>query len=65
MTERTADYWLKKAEQTRAKAEQTDDADAKATLLYVADNYERMAQRIEGRESRENTSSKKKPPAGR
>ena len=39
---RAAEYWTRAAE-TRARAEATDDQDARAALLQAADTWERMA----------------------
>jgi hypothetical protein len=42
-------HWLDRAKETRALAEQTDDPEAKRTMLKNADDYERLAQRAEER----------------
>jgi hypothetical protein len=42
-------HWLDRAKEARALAEQMDDPEAKRTMLKNADDYERLAQRAEGR----------------
>ena len=38
-------YWRSRAEEARTIAEQTDDPDAKRTILDIVAGYERMAAR--------------------
>jgi hypothetical protein len=49
---RTAQYWRARASETRNLAGSLHDDEAKATLLDIADRYERMARRSEAREAR-------------
>ena len=44
-----AEYWLGRAEEARAQANQTRDPDAKRTLLEIADNYQQLAEQAEAR----------------
>ena len=43
-TNYTADYWLQRADEARAQAEQMSDPRAKQQLLDIAAAYEQMAQ---------------------
>ena len=42
-------HWLNRAKEARALAEQIDDPEAKRTMLKIADDYERLAQRAQER----------------
>jgi hypothetical protein len=42
-------HWLQRAQETRRLAESISDAEAKATLLSIAEEYERLAQRAANR----------------
>jgi hypothetical protein len=42
-------YWRQRAEEIRATAQKLADADAKETLLKIADDYERLAERAMAR----------------
>ncbi len=42
-------HWLDRAKEARALAEQIADAEAKRTMLGIADDYERLAQRAQER----------------
>jgi hypothetical protein len=53
--ERTAAYWLQKAEAARARAAEMHEAAARATMLDVAAKYDAMAGQAEGREVRART----------
>jgi hypothetical protein len=61
---RTSKYWRSRAQETRTLAASMHDDEAKATLLDIADRYERMARRSEAREAREGWSrpSRTRPP---
>jgi hypothetical protein len=63
---RTAKYWRSRAEETRTLAVSMRDEEAKATLLDIADRYERMARRSDARESREGWGQppRTRPPRG-
>jgi len=39
-------YWQSRAEEVRAKADAMHDASAKATMIMIAEKYERMALRM-------------------
>jgi hypothetical protein len=43
------DHWRQRAEELRVIAESTKDADAKAVLLRIVADYERLAERAERR----------------
>lgn len=45
----TPEYWLMRAEEARAIANQIDDAEAKEAMLAVAESYEKLATRAEKR----------------
>ena len=59
MPERSADYWLKKAEEARTRAAGMHSQDAIDTMLDIAARYDAMAQQAE--EVRARTKSKKPP----
>jgi hypothetical protein len=42
-------HWRDRAQEMRALAAQTDDLDARASMLTVADEYEKLARRAEER----------------
>jgi hypothetical protein len=42
-------HWVDRAKEARAVAEQIDDPEAKRTMLGIADDYERLAQRAQER----------------
>jgi hypothetical protein len=42
-------HWQDRAENMRALAEQMQDADSKQSMLNIADEYEKLAKRAEGR----------------
>ena len=44
-------HWRQRAQETRAEADQTDEPDAKATLLEIAAAYERLAVLAEKRDT--------------
>lgn len=60
MTEQTSAYWLNKAEEARTRADQMHSDTSKTTLLDIASKYDQMAQRAEGRDDRQRTSTKKR-----
>ena len=43
------EHWLARAEEARILANQMNDAEAKVAMLRIAEDYERLAQRAEGR----------------
>jgi hypothetical protein len=49
-----AKHWKARAEEARVHAEQMKDPVAQAEMLKIADGYEKLAQRAEARERREN-----------
>ena len=55
MAERNAAYWLKKAKEARNRASQMHNPDAPETMLDIAQKYDLMAQRAEGKEVRAKT----------
>ena len=55
MPERTAEYWLKKAEEARTRADEMRDPAAIESMLDIASKYDVMAQRAEGRQVRTKT----------
>ena len=42
-------HWRKRAEESRARAEQMPDGDAKQMMLGIAEDYEKLAKRAEER----------------
>lgn len=44
------EHWLQRAEEVRTAAEGMRDAEARAAMLRVAENYEMIAKRAEARE---------------
>jgi len=46
-----AEYWRNRAEEARAVATQMKDAHTKAVMLQIAQDYEKLAERAEQRES--------------
>jgi len=46
-----AKHWRARAEEARVHAEQMDDPVARGTMLKIAEEYEKLAQRAEARES--------------
>lgn len=44
-----AKHWLQRAQETRRLAESISDPEAKQTLLKIAEEYERLAQRAASR----------------
>ena len=52
LVERTAAYWLEKAEAARARADEMHEPSSRQTLLEISVKYDQMAQRAEGREAR-------------
>jgi len=46
-----AKHWRARAEEARVHAEQMDDLVARGTMLKIAEEYEKLAQRAEARES--------------
>ena len=42
-------HWRRRAEEMRALARLADDLDARSSMLGIADEYERLAQRAERR----------------
>jgi hypothetical protein len=48
-------HWLERGEQLRTLAEDVNDPDAKEQLLKLADDYEKLASRAEGRTANRGT----------
>ena len=46
---KTAEHWLKRAEEARAQAEQMHDALPRDALLSIAESYEQLAEYAETR----------------
>jgi hypothetical protein len=44
------EHWRKRAKEARALAEQMDEVEAKVTMLQIAHNYEKLAQRAEAKQ---------------
>jgi hypothetical protein len=44
-------HWLKRAAEARAMADQLSDLQAKAAMLRIAEDYERLAERAKARAS--------------
>jgi len=42
-------HWRERAQEARAMAQQMTDRDAEATMLGIADDYEKLARRAEDR----------------
>jgi hypothetical protein len=61
LPEQNADYWLKKAEQARSKADEMHDPVAIESMLHIASMYDVMAQRAEGRQVRTQTNPGRRP----
>jgi hypothetical protein len=57
LIERTAQYWLDKAEEARTRAAGMHDPSARDTMLDIAAKYDVMAQRAEGRGARTKTTT--------
>lgn len=45
----TYEFWLERAEEARTRAEAMRDANAKQTMLTVAEMYEAMARRVKAK----------------
>ncbi len=60
MPERSAEYWLKKAEDARSRADEMHDPAAIEGMLDIASMYDVMAQRAEGRQVRTRTNPDKR-----
>jgi hypothetical protein len=43
------EHWRARADEARILAKQMNDAEAKVAMLRIAEDYERLAQRAEGR----------------
>jgi hypothetical protein len=54
---RNTEYWQQCAEEARIRAEQMTDAASKATMMYLAESYARMAQRAAEWETEEQPTS--------
>jgi len=46
-------HWQQRARETRRLADSVDDQEAKQTLLKIAEEYERLAQRAASRDGRD------------
>lgn len=46
-TRASAEHWRTRAKEARALADEISDPDAKAGMLAVADNYDKIAKRAE------------------
>jgi hypothetical protein len=46
-----ADHWRQRAKEARDLAAQMDDEDARRTMLRIAHDYDRIADRAEARQS--------------
>jgi hypothetical protein len=46
----TAEYWRQRADKVRIIAKDIFDQQSRETLLRIADDYERLAKRAEGRD---------------
>ena len=49
---RRSEYWLERAEETRAKAGEIPSGDAQSALLDIAAMYDRMAKRAAEKEAK-------------
>ena len=47
----TAQHWRERAEEARAIADQMTDADARRTMLDIANSYDNLAERAAAREA--------------
>lgn len=45
-----AKHWMQRAQETRRLADSVEDAEAKRTLIKIAEEYERLAQRAAKRD---------------
>jgi hypothetical protein len=52
-------HWRDRAQESRDRAQQMDDPEAKATMLRIAADYERLAERAEQRARGEAPRSKR------
>ena len=52
-----AKHWRARAEEARVHADEMDDPVARGTMLKIADEYEKLAQRAEARERGKRTPS--------
>jgi len=50
---RSSEYWQERGEEARARAEETSDAEARATMLSIAYLYDLMAERAARKEATE------------
>jgi hypothetical protein len=51
-------HWLKRAAEARAMADHLNDLEAKAAMLRIAEDYERLAERAKARASGRESKSK-------